>query len=558
MKKTLSIAILLLVGATSCKKEFLTEKPIAFLSSSNAFITYTDFTASVIDLYVLTRAEFYSGSEVRPFDYIYGTDLVFDGEPSSDRHTNMVAAYNPTGTIAGTHWTNLYKIVAESNTIISRLAGSSLTDAQKLLIEAQARFYRGLAYRTLVALYGGVPLSLEEVKTPKTDYVRASKADCLNQVITDLKFAVTNLPAITAVKDGEINNLAASHLLSEVYLAAGQFQLAVDAATAVISNPNVSLMRTRFGSRSSVTPGDVYWDLFQQKNQNRSGYNNREGIWVIQFETDVIGGGALSTTRDGSYMLERHHAPSVRDIFINTAGTSTNVPTFLWPNNDYSGGRGIGWAVSTKYFMTDIWQSDFTTDIRNANHNFVRDYVCNNPASDLYKKVISTNNPPKGLTVPSRAFYAYQSKATTPFDHPSNLIQDANTGLLKTTAGATYTDQYFFRLAETYLLRAEAYLGLNNQTAAAADINVVRGRANASPVAAANVTIDYILDERMRELGVEEKRRVTLGRLGLLNDRVRKCNPYYKDMLPTYNLWPIPAGEIERNKDAKLEQNPGY
>ena len=558
MKKLLFILILFIISASSCKKAFLDEKPISFLSGSNAFITYKDFTASVIDLYVLTRAEFYSSGESRPFDYLYGTDLVFDGEPAVDRHTNMIAAYNPTGNIARDHWRLLYKMVAEANTIIARMPNSELTDAQKVSIEAHARFFRGLAYRTLTYLYGGVPISLEEVTSPKTDYVRASKADCLNQVITDLTFAVANLPAINTVRDGEISNAAASHLLAEVYLAADKYQEAVDAATAVINNPNLSLMRTRFGSRSTVTPGDVYWDLFQQKNQNRSSYSNREGILVMQFETDVIGGGALSTTRDSSYMLERHHGPSVRDIFVNSAGTTTNVPTFLWPNNDYSGGRGIGWAVSTKYFMDDIWQTDFKNDIRNANHNFVRDYVCNNRASDMFGKTISTSNPPKGITVPSRAFYAYQTKATTPFDHPSNLIQDAATGLLKPAAGATFTDQYMFRLAETYLLRAEAYMRLGNLGSAAADINTVRARSSASPVSVANVNIEYILDERMRELGVEEKRRLTLGRLGLLYDRVKKCNPYYKDMLPTYNLWPIPASEIERNKDAKLEQNPGY
>jgi hypothetical protein len=558
MKKLLVISILFILGTASCKKSFLDEKPISFLSGSNAFVTYKDFTASVINLYSLTRYEFYSGGELRPFDYIYGTDLVFDGEPGVDRHTNMVAAYNPTGNIAKDHWTRLYRMVSEANNMISRLPGSELTDAQKISVEANARFFRGLAYRTLTYLYGGVPLSLEAVSSPKTDYVRASKAECLDQVITDLKFALANLPAITAVRDGEITSVAAAHLLAEVYLAAGKYQESVDAANAVIGNAGLSLMRTRFGSRSTVTPGDVYWDLFQQKNQNRSTYSNREGILVVQFETDVIGGGALSTSRDSSYMLERHHAPSIRDVFVNTAGTTTNVPTFLWPNNDYSGGRGIGWAVSTSYFMNDIWQSDFRNDIRNANHNFVRDYTCNNRASDMFGKIISTSNPPRGITVPSRAFYAYQTKATTPFDHPSNLIQDAATGLLKPAAGATYTDQYLFRLAETYLIRAEAYMRLGNLASAAADINVVRARANATPVLPANVNIDYILDERMRELGVEEKRRLTLGRLGLLYDRVKKCNPYYKDMLLTYNLWPIPASEIERNKDAKLEQNPGY
>lgn len=98
---------------------------------------------------------------------------------------------------------------------------------------------------------------------------------------------------------------------------------------------------------------------------------------------------------------------------------------------------------------------------------------------------------------------------------------------LKAIAGTTYTDQYMFRLAETYLLRAEAYLNLNNKELAAADINEVRGRAHAKPVEASRVDLDYILDERMRELGVEEKRRITLMRTGKLYERVTKHNPFY-------------------------------
>jgi hypothetical protein len=62
----------------------------------------------------------------------------------------------------------------------------------------------------------------------------------------------------------------------------------------------------------------------------------------------------------------------------------------------------------------------------------------------------------------------------------------------------------------------------------------------------------------MRELGIEEKRRLTLMRLGMVNDRVRRCNPYYSDIQPKHNLFPVPAAEIERNREATLTQNPGY
>lgn len=567
------LIILLFTGVSSCKKSFLNETPVDFLSTSNAFITEADFNASVNNLYGLVRQHFYTVNDFQPFYYQYRTDAFFDITVTTP---NMAADMSTRG-LTNFAWAPMYKIVSEANTIISRLPASSLTATQKTLFEARARFFRAFAYRALAYLYGGVPLVLEEVSTPKTDFTRATRKQVYAQAIQDLEFAAANLPSLAAIsRQGEVSKQAANHLLSEVYLADGQYQKAVDAATAVIGDPNMGLMTTRFGRRSTVTPGDVYWDLFQRGNQNRSS-GNREAIWVIQIETDVIGGGGSTSggSQNGVYALERVHAPLVRDVRIN------GVAPFLWPIANYTGGRGVGFLAPDSYFINDIWQSDFNNDIRNANHNFVRDFYGNNPASAFYGKLVSTRNPPAGSTgingnlvanKPDRAFYPYQSKATQVYEPPQTLvaadaavpaairnIDSLRRYYLTAGAGGTYIDQYMFRLAETYLLRAEAYLGLGNTTLAAADINVVRARSNALPVAPGQVTLDYILDERLREFGVEEKRMLTLMRLGKWVDRVRRFNPFYgTQMQDNYNLWPIPANEIEQNRTAKLEQNPGY
>jgi hypothetical protein len=115
------------------------------------------------------------------------------------------------------------------------------------------------------------------------------------------------------------------------------------------------------------------------------------------------------------------------------------------------------------------------------------------------------------------------------------------------------------RLAETYLLRAEAYLGKGQTQKAADDINVVRARANAAPATAAEMNIDYILDERLRELYIEEFRAVTLTRLGLLYNRTQRYNPKSGLTIePYHNVWPIPGPEITQNTGAELKQNPQY
>jgi hypothetical protein len=160
----------------------------------------------------------------------------------------------------------------------------------------------------------------------------------------------------------------------------------------------------------------------------------------------------------------------------------------------------------------------------------------------------------------------YSTKMTTPFHYPDAQYQDKATYQLAGTGGKTFTDQYFFRLAEAYLLRAEAYVNLGKKAEAAADINVLRTRAKAKAVTADQMDIDFILDERLRELVCEEKRRLTLSRVGKLAERIKKYNPYFnaansadkKDYDAHFDLFPIPLSAIQANKDGVLEQNPGY
>jgi hypothetical protein len=585
--KSFLLIALLLGSGLSCKKNFLDETPQDFLSSANAFKTAADFNASVNNLFRLLRQELYTSNDNDPFEYTYRTDIALyvpSGNPP-----NLLGEYTPQpGGFTTKHWPAWYKMVAEANTIISRIPTSQLSDDDKKLFEAKGRFFRAFAYRSLAYLYGGVPLVTEEVTAPKVDYTRATREQVYAQCIEDLVFAAANLPGITSVKDGELSNLAAQHLLAEVYIADGQFQKAVDAATLVIDDPATDLMMTRFGNRKSETPGDVYWDLFRRGNQNRKGAGaNTESILVIQLETDVAGGAAstgIGFPSGDLYSLERVHPPLVRDVQLPDAtGTKS---AFNWPAAEYSsGGRGVGFMAPSKYFTDKAYQvqgsgatPDSVSDIRNANHNFVRKFKVTKSGNSLFPvgSEIDFANIPAGAKgfnganlvsgdVYNRAFYPYQTKVTDPYNAPTNLYATpSNPQLpypyaLKGTAGGTYRDEYLFRLAETYLLRAEAYLGLNNKDAAANDINKVRTRSNASPVLPADVDIDFILDERIREFGVEEKRMFTLMRLGKWYDRIIKCNPFYApSATPTYNLWPIPQAEIERNRGAKLEQNPGY
>ena len=588
MKKYLILSMFAAFLLTGCNEDkFLEEKPLDFNSASNSYETAADYDAAITELYFLTREEFYTTYD-RTTDLSKFADMWITADPLK---SNVVADLSPSGAMAKFYWDENYKLIAQANTVISRLPNSSkLTDDEKKVYEAKARFFRALAYRTLVLLYGDVPLQLEEVSTPKTDFVRESKDKVKAQVVEDLEFAAANLPEINTVKDGEISKPAANMLLAEMYLATGDNDKAINAASAVINNPNLALMKNRFGSQAKED-GDVFYDLFRPNNQNRAS-GNTEGIWVIQFETNIEGGGNNTSHffwNPGSFWGERFFAPQV-DKFQIIKPDGTKLQLFNWPIGDMTGGRGIGTHYATNHLYNEIWADD-PDDMRNSEYNWPRRFKIHrtnvldeNPElkaamPDGYFDLKNTVLPDGwsmetgfagGVTaptqLPNRFMCGYSTKMTTPFHHPDAQYENKETYKLAGTGGKTYTDQYFFRLAEAYLLRAEAYVNKGDKNKAADDINELHKRANAKPCTADQMNLDYILDERLRELTCEEKRRLTLSRVGKLAERIKKYNPYFsaaysadnKDYDAHFDLLPIPLSAIQANKDAKLEQNPGY
>lgn len=589
MKKIYLIP-LLAVGLllSGCNEDsFLEEKALDFNSASNSYETSADFDAAVTELYYLTREEFYTTYD-RTTDLSKFADMWITADPLK---SNITADLSPSGAIAKFYWDENYKLIAQANTVISRVGKSTkLNEEQKKVYDAKARFFRALGYRTLAYLYGGVPLQTEEVTAPRTDYTRDTKENVLAQCVTDLEFAVANLPEIDAVKDGEISRPAANMLLSELYLATGANEKAVSAASAVINDPNLKLMTERFGSQKNEA-GDVFYDLFRPNNQNRAS-GNTEGIWVIQFETNVEGGGNNTSHffwNPGSFWGERFFAPQV-DKFKIIAPDGTNIQLFNWPIGDMTGGRGIGTHYADEHLYRGIWEGDFN-DMRNSEYNWPRKFkIHRTQVLDQYPELkkampdgvfdLENTKLPAGYSMetgfaggvnattqlPNRFMCGYSTKMTTPFHHPDAQYGDKSTLTLAGTAGKTFTDQYMFRLAEAYLLRAEAYVNLGKKAEAAADINVLRHRAKAKEVTASEMDLDFILDERLRELTCEEKRRLTLSRVGKLSERIKRYNPYFsakysaegKDYDSHFDLFPIPLSAIQANKDAELKQNPGY
>jgi hypothetical protein len=545
--RTPFIIVALFLSISCNEDEWLDEKPLDFYAPENSYRTPEDFNSANARIYQGIDEALFNVNTNEGRAMHYPTDIAVDAIDITHQLNSYKDKLFPNTPEVQSMWQRLFRIVFDANVVVERIDDETVeftSEAERAALKGEAMFLRAYTYRTLAILYGGVPIILEEITSPKRDFVRSTRDEVLDQCISDLQFASQNLPDITGVKaDGRVSKAAAFHLMAEVYIMKQEWDNAITAATAVINNPNFALMTDRYGSRSNE-PGDVYWDLFRRDNQNRSS-GNMEAIWVNQYEYLVDGGGQ-------SMQWPRFLVPLYWQLKDDNGDN-----LFIGPTN-HNGGRGIGWYAPTQYMMSDVW--DDPNDMRISEYNFIPDIKADNPASAYYGQFIvasgAIDNFPNKL---DRWWNVIFAKSTPLNNFPEEIIQNPETGLLYNQSNETFTDDYIFRLAETYLLRAEAYIGKGNQIDAANDINMVRARVNATPVAPGDVDLDYLLDERARELCWEELRLLTLMRMGKLVERVRTYNHVTQDnILDHQNLWPIPFREIETNTEAELTQNPGY
>jgi len=543
----------------SCDEdEWLEEDVYDFYSTENSYTTYDQFNAAVTYLYYQADKYTVRAGATGMYIFHYTTDIAYDANGVYHALNSYEDAVVPDNVYIKYFWKRWYQMIYNANVILDRIDGEDTefdSEEDRTQLKAEAHFFRGFAYRMLAIQFGGVPLVLEEITSVKRDFVRSTLDETLAQIVSDLTYAAENLPSVTELSEERLPDAAAYHLLTEIYIMQEDYESAIAAASKVIDSGDYALMTDRFGARVDED-GDVFWDLFREGNQNRSSYGNTEAIWVAQsnYGTDA----ELWTYMSG-YLTPR---------YWSWTGESDGEDLFLGPTDIYAG-RGIGWMVPTDYMLYDIWEDD-TTDMRCSEYNIMYDIKVTNPESEYYGQymvasgAIDTDMSVGATNQYGKYWTAINTKVTTVGNYPDEYYDDLETGVVNNSSMVSYQDLYQFRLAETYLLRAEAYWRNDDSQSAADDINVVRARAGAKLIEASDVDEDYILDERARELNFEEYRSLTLARMGLIDDRLPIYNPMYNGTFSNngvsdyHNLYPIPQTEIENNTEAVLEQNPGY
>lgn len=610
INKKLAILVLsvILISGNGCKKSFLDPDYRSKFQPEVALTNVAAMKAALAGLGSNVRQEFFGDMAPIITEAIF-SDVAVDGttdkstqaQDMDTRVTPDAELNNPDFNRIGFYWIEGFKGIRYANTIITNIDNVKYKDdAERNSILGSAYFYRAYHYYRLVHQFGDVPLNLTDINGPKLDYYSTKREVILQKMKEDLEFAqawVTD-----NVNRGEVTKGAVSHLLTKVDLALGKFDEAITAATAVISGGRYSLMTSRFGSTATDAAKNVVWDLHRM--DNKAIPSNRETIFLA-IDRETLAG----FTPNGSQVMRNcvpawHFANLRTPSGLNPAivdGVNVEIPlTLLY-------GRGIGRYRGTPYSTKYIWTDN--TDYRHAPGMWMNmtDLVYNNPAlkdakqpaseRELYgKPLIDVNSGNlnnmflnKGLDT-IRHFFGWP--------HYKVFINSTNVRAVDkywSPPRGTNTDWYIFRLAETYLLRAEAYYWQGNLALAMEDINKVRARANAKLLTDASaITIGTILDERARELFYEEPRKTELTRMAYIfamtgkaayngksyslntfsdnnffYDRIMEKNDFYKNRVPTVSgvnfkispyhvLWPVPGSAQRFNTQGHINQNKGY
>ncbi|HEX6536051.1 MAG TPA: RagB/SusD family nutrient uptake outer membrane protein [Gemmatimonadaceae bacterium] len=525
----LGLACLTGLGLAGCSKDFLTESPPHIIVADNLYTDSAGFEAALNGLYAQARKERYgqdnSGNDILTTPMTIGVDNGWGNYVSTPervfdewgtRNNSQVDAYLGL-------WTWLYQTINAANTIIGRAENPDIewSEQTKNRVIAEARFMRAWCYRHLTYLWGPVPLNLTESsgETIKTDWQRAPLDSVYAQMEQDLLFAEANLPE-TSDDPGKVVKAVAQHYLAELYLRMNQPDKAEAEAQAVINSGLYSLITTRYGVNASQ-PGVPFMDQFVDGNVNRD-QGNTEVLWAWQYQELVPGGGASIMRR---YWVNRYY---------NIKGVKV-APEY--------GGRGIGRLAPTAWAL-NLYEPG---DDRGSIYAIRKFYLYNDP-----------DNLPTGKQLGDTVFLSWTAEKNSSSKWPSTRKWDW-TSAIDPIGNETYGDEPYLRLAETYLLLAEAQFDEGKLADAANTLNILRARANASPITASDVTIDFILDERSRELLSEGERRYALLRTHKWLERTRLYNPIAgPNITERDTIFPIPQAVIDANIGAAMAQNPGY
>ncbi|TWF39808.1 putative outer membrane starch-binding protein [Chitinophaga polysaccharea] len=539
--KYLVIGILTVAAMTACNKQ-LDEFNPGGTTTDAVFSTPEGFESLVNAAYTYNRwwygkEEGYSISEMGTDIWTSGTG---DKYPDITNYNNLQAS----NSVMSVLWKQLYAAINLCNTGIGRIDKAGLTADRQKIRNAELHFLRAFYYWHIVETWGPVHFTLTETSGVITTANRTPADTFYAQIFRDLDVAVNDLP-VTTSDYGRVTKPAAEAFLARMCLTRGKNQQAADLADKVIKNYGYTLLAK-------------YADLWRMDN-----LQNKEVIWAVNYMKNLV-----FDDRADATLFPNGHSRGANNGHLMFAMKYDDLPGM---QRDILNQRPFNRYMPT-LFLLNLF--DETADAR-YEASFKQVWYCNNlktaPAGVKLgdtavlcsKKVISTMLPYR--VYDRNAVYSTNGGGKDRTHYVSlQKFDDPTRASINEEQSAR--DVFIIRLAEMYLVAAEAQFNLGNGAKAADYINVLRKRAAipgheaAMQVTAADISIDFLLDERARELAGEQLRWFDLKRTGKLATRIALHNPDANQYFQSYHmLRPIPQDQIDAvSNKGEFKQNDKY
>jgi len=522
-----------------------------------------------------------------------GTDLWYNAGRSN--YTNGITRYEgltPSAVSTVTNaWKSAWAGIDLCNEGISHIDGAGFTDStEKAKRLSELKFLRALYYYHVVEQFGGVMLRTTPTTTVDLTATRSTPEQFYDLMISDLLYAKDHLPLSWGNSvNSEYNRASkksAMGLLARVYLtrayystgadAQAWFTKARDAALDVINNKTTlgtdlwsSYAQLFNPSNNKLNKESLFTVTYSQANAtynyNGAGNGNRLYKWYVMKYSDKPG---LQLDTAYGYDNEQRLMPTwhLLDLYNETidgryAASFQEVwlanKSYTWAKTD-TGAKGA-WYKDPSVFGKTINIGDTAMYITKG--------TLDNKASRKYL-AYDRNDTYVGAVPGSPALIDPLADTKSNFKFFVSCKKFFDNSRTKTT-DAGYNDIFVIRLAEMYMIAAEADFQLGDNVNAAAMINVLRTRAAKSSATVAamqiqpsDVTLQFILDERAREFAGEIQRWYDLKRVfrgSDFADYIKKYNPDITAVQGYHRLRPIPQAEVNAllNFD-EFKQNDGY
>ena len=574
--KITALTLCVLIWGTQSCNDYLQEELVSDVSAATYYTTPQGWEDAVRATYSTMKE--YFGVEMGFTMTVFGTDVHTNGADGSHKPINFYDnQLNAEESYMRDTWRFFYRGINQANAVINRSEGIDLE--QEVIDQriAEVRFLRALYYFMLTRTYGDIHLSLEETEGVEITANKTSASEIYaTAIIPDLEAAIAMLPA----EQGDLGRAtkpAAEFLLGQVLLTRSYtpFADANDAAraealfTTVINDYGFELAssyRELWGLDELTLPANV-----------GGAEDNTEIIFAVQNSKGQVDEGLDSEGHRGHlyFLMEYDRLPGMTRDIENGRPWKRFRPTAyhlsLW-NRD----------IDRRYDETykSVWYANSESSIPTWTQEeaaFIPEgKSVGDPKFALGDTAIYIPGPDQNAKWDEEAKKRAPYVVLTPDPAYDGDIWFYNEKLYPTLAkfldntrpDRQHTqgqrDFVMMRLGEAYLLRAEARLQQGNAAGAAEDINVIRRRAaregmeEAMTITPAEATLEFLLEERAREMDGEGHRWFTLTRTGTLVERVREHNPEASPNIQDYHrIRPIPIEQIDRTEGG-YPQNPGY